>query len=166
MYQTQHDLIVQNKIENLQANIDAIKGLKQINLLDNEDSNDNDVDMIIPNPPVNLASFDELKQAELRSFHNELVKENNDEIDRILSEYPDFNSDNYAIKDSHIVNIHTGEVISDYVEPIPTGPIDKASMTESEKAELERFYREHPFPGSNTNNRYGYFDEAEDSELF
>ena len=125
LYQTQHDLLVENRIENLQTNIDALKELKTTKLLDNDDSNDNDVDMLIPNPPVNLASVGELKSNKNSNIfdddphlHDRLVEENKMMRAKILLDYSHYVQKNYipGNSDFELININSGEVIPRYID--------------------------------------------------
>lgn len=119
VYQNNYDLIKDNKIHNLQLNIDALKELKRINLQDNDDSNDNDVDMIVPNPPVNIASASELKLANLKQFDNELVNDINSSIDRISNDFIKNIHNKYELapdSDLYLVNKETGEVINRFID--------------------------------------------------
>lgn len=107
IYQNHSDLILDNKIQNLKLNITALKDLRKSNLDDNDISNDEDVDMILPNPPKpQLADWNELKVAELKEFRKEIKDDVNSQIDKILLEngYIDYNG--------QLVNAKTGEVVN------------------------------------------------------
>ena len=91
LYQNNKDLIIDNKVNNLDCNVSALKELKKLKLLDNDKTNDNDVDMLIPNPPIQMASVSELKNKpmsyeELHSLHEELEQENNAKLDSLENE--------------------------------------------------------------------------------
>ena len=119
LFNADYELMKDNRIKNLQLNIDALKELKRINLMDNDDSNDDDVDMIIPNPPVKLASASELKIANLRQFDNEIVNDINNSVNRISNDYIKNIHDKYDLSydsDFYLVNRDTGEVIPRFID--------------------------------------------------
>ena len=98
------DLDIDNKrLSNLNK-IESLKEIKNEKLSDDDSSNDDDIDLIVP-PKPQKATFDELKLAELKSIHDENVKENNSEIDKILLE------NGYIDHKGQLVNINTGEVV-------------------------------------------------------
>lgn len=74
IYQNHRDLLVDNKVHALQIYIDSLKKLKESHLEDINPYNDNDVDMIIPNPPIQQATSKELNHA-LSSSNLQELKE-------------------------------------------------------------------------------------------
>lgn len=131
IYRNHKDLILDNKIENFKLNAEALKKMKKEQLLDDNDSNDNDADMFsnIPVPPMKLANKQELKTSWLKEFGEDMKKENKNEIENIMYEnkdllnkigvYYDYNSNNfYDSKTGELVDItsrgynsKTGEII-------------------------------------------------------
>lgn len=110
IYKYHKDLFLENKIENFKLNAEALKKMKKEQLLDYDDSNDNDADTFsnIPIYPMKLANKNELKPKNIISehpnLHNELVKENNKDIDRVILE------SGYSYINGNWVNNTTGEV--------------------------------------------------------
>ena len=106
--QNNEQLDIDNRILSNKNRMSALKSIKNELLDDNDDSNDSDIDLIVPPKKVELASVKELNKnliEEYPNLHNELVKENNDLIDKILLE------NGYIDYKGNLVDIKTGETV-------------------------------------------------------
>lgn len=155
------DLDIDNKRLANKNKMESLKEIKEEILNDDDSSNDNDIDLIVP-PKPQLANWNELKQAQLRDMQEELKKDINSEIERIESENKDlvekldyyningvkipmsiwknneFNTDNFDYINGHITDLRTGEVY-DGACPIPPGPISLSNMSQEELDKIKRF---------------------------
>lgn len=189
------DLDVDNK---RLANLNKIESLKQIKnekLSDDDSSNDDDIDLIVP-PKPQKASFDELKLAELKSLHEELKNDINNDISRIERENSDlvekldyyningvkipmsiwknheFNTDNFDYVNGVLTDLRTGEVYEGAC-PIPPGPVKLSKMSQEELDKINRFNDLQQAKLDSGNWRYFHtksdyldMDEDLDAELF
>ena len=102
--QLNKDLDIDNKRLANKNKMESLKEIKEEILNDDDSSNDNDIDLIVP-PKPQLASVEDLKLAELKEFHQDTIKEINSDIDRILFE------NGYIDYKGNLVKIDTGEVV-------------------------------------------------------
>lgn len=106
--QQNKDLDIDNKrLANLNK-IEALKDIKQEKLTDDDSSNDDDIDLIIP-PKPQLANKNELGHSWLYDYDDELKNEINSNVDNILYE------NGYIDYKGHLFDIKTGEVVDSNV---------------------------------------------------
>lgn len=108
-FQLNKELDIDNRrLANLNK-IESLKDIKRDNLIDNDSSNDDDINLIIP-PQIQLAKKEELDNTLIHDYYEEVKQRTNDKIDKILFE------NGYIDYKGKLVNINTGEVINDNKE--------------------------------------------------
>ena len=205
LYNSYPDLMLESKIKNLEFTAQGIRDLKGRQISDDNPLNDNDADIFVSNPNIQLADSTELKLKknnpmsfdELHMLHLNLRDSNNKKITNILKSNSELlkkynlgydeisnvfydlstgevikdifslDSDNLRHINGKTINIHTGSVISNEIDPIPVGNNELSKMTPEQLDEIKKYNDEHfIFPTTNKNHKYGYFDEDLDSQLF
>lgn len=112
--QNHSEVLLDNYKMQLDLKKNALKELKQSYENDDDVSNDNDINYLIPNPKV--VSFDEFKQSQLKELHESLKKSNNEKIDEISNDFVKHIKESYDLYDDlQLVNKKTGEVINRYI---------------------------------------------------
>lgn len=119
IYRNNPEVLLDNITQFNKLKAKALKSIKEEYENDDDSSNDDDIDYIIPTPPIQKATLDELKKANqigwLKEYSRQLENEINSGIDKIMDENKDLLSKygvSYNKKSNEFFDNQTGEVIN------------------------------------------------------
>ncbi len=138
IYRNHPDVLLDNITQFNKLRAQALKNIKNEYENDNNPDNDDDIDYIIPTPPIQKSSVNELKQAEqnawLKEYSQDLEKQIISHVDNIMDENRVLLSNHglsYDKKNNVFFDTKTGEVVNVLERIKENGVVENQNLVNS-----------------------------------